>query len=91
MSSNTPRDMQFRGFAKLLMDKLKAFEATYTDGGGFNQDENSDRELIIAQAAYDLAFHVIDNSRSNDMEDWYAEQIIPYVPDMTELPKEEDE
>lgn len=87
--NDNPRDKQFQNFAKLLMDELfYNNERTYTDqSNGYWCGESRE---IISRRAYDLAFHAVDNSRANDMEDWETERIMPYVPDMTELPKEQD-
>lgn len=80
------RDTQFQGFAKALLDEILEAEigrvkSTYWRGAV---------ESIIARRACDLAMHVLGHSRSNDMEDWQIEEIIPFVPDMTELPKEQE-
>jgi len=83
--SNNARDTQFQGFAKALFEELHNSEAVEW----FEPRDDHWREEwqeIIARRAYDLAFHAIDNSRSNDMEDWQTSQIIPYVPDMQYFP-----
>lgn len=81
----TKRDTQFLGFAKLLMRDLDAVSTTTYA----NIDKAKEAyELAIARRAYDLAMHVLDNSRPDDMDDLQDE--ISYVPDMTELPKERE-
>jgi hypothetical protein len=78
-----PRDTQFEDFAKALRDELEALTH------GRVHVPSSEVTQLIARRAYDLVFHVVDNSRANDMEDWETERIMPYVPDMVELPKDE--
>lgn len=80
------RYTQFQGFAKALLDEL-------IDNEGARVVSNHWRarvESIIACRAYDFACHVIDNSRANYLEDAYTHEIIPVIPDMDELPKEQE-
>jgi hypothetical protein len=92
-----PRDTQFQGFAKALLEELLGDvlnEYGFIGGRENYADLNHDLNIceeIIARRAYDLVSHAIDNSRANDMEDWETERIMPYVPDMNELPKEQEE
>jgi len=82
------RNTQFEGFAKALWEEI--MEMTLKGYGKIDAGTApKGYELLIARRAYDLACHAIDNSRANDMEDWETERIMPYVPDMTELPKGE--
>ena|SRR2546430_5907855 len=82
------RETQFQNFSKLLWDEI--MEMTLNGYGKIDVGTDPKAyEQLIARRAYDLAYHAIDTSRSNDMEDWYTEKIIPYVPDMAELPKKQ--
>lgn len=82
-----PRDTQFEGFAELLFEELMNGTNMMRTIIWTREDEK-ELKALFARRAYDLAFHAIDNSRANDMEDWETKRIMPYVPDMTELPKE---
>lgn len=58
--SVNPRDTQFTGFAKLLLQEMLA--QTQWDGMDFNADDTEDVEnysLIIARRAYDLVVHTL--------------------------------
>lgn len=77
--SNNPRNTQFQDFAKALWQEI-----------AFTHDDNVQRDVaynikvieeLIARRAYDLAAHVVENVSA------YS---VPSIPDMTELPKEQD-
>lgn len=82
------RDTQFTGFAHALAEEI-LLEMEYSVGRA-SQDISANLEVLLARRAYDFAFHAIENSRSNDMEDWETDAIMPYVPDMPELPKDQE-
>lgn len=94
MSNN--RDIQFQGFAKLLLKELIEFECVYTDRGWFKKNEDEDRELIIARRAYDFACYLLKNGDPMFLDtggyyyidDEEAQHRVNNLPDMTELPEE---
>ena len=79
MSENS-RDTQFAGFAKALWEKLMLINTS------------EEAELIIARSAYDLTKHVLElvpHLINTFPDPQRLEDVIPYVPDLTELPKEQ--
>jgi hypothetical protein len=84
--SADPRATQFAGFAKLLLEEaLKAgfifnIGTIYIDTGNVYWQQNM--EEVIAQRAYDLVGHTLDqiNPHVYLMED---------IPDLTEWPEED--
>lgn len=91
--SNNQRDTQFQGFAKALWDELE--QAIRQDPGFIPEGKTGrDRyipewEGIIARRAYDLAIHVLDESRGTISRD-PAFVIKHNVSDMTDLQKEQE-
>lgn len=84
MSEQNARDTQFQGFAKALTEELKevgAFEPTMHLEIALKRIEP-----IITRRAYDLAIHVLDQTGPKA----YVEAILQCVPDMDELPKDQD-
>lgn len=92
MSTN-PHDTHFAGFAAALFQEMQAdLTALFVAlGNRREQDITSAEQIIqqlIAQRAYDLAMHVINNLSSYDYDvEPYKAQLINRVPDMPALPE----
>jgi hypothetical protein len=93
--SDNARDTQFQGFAKLLVGELFNDDVLGDYGfiGGRERYADLDYdlnicELLIARRAYDLVNHAIGEfiPRSEDS----SEEYVKRIPDMTELPKEQN-
>ena len=82
MSDNSNRDTQFQGFAKLLLEELQAIEVEGLKNNWNNIDIYRRQREAIARREYDFAVHVVENVSA------YS---VSSIPDMTELPKEQDE
>jgi len=72
------RETQFQGFAKALMSELLTYFGDFED-----------MEKIIAHRAYDLVEHTCE-SISNSQVALYPDEMIRSIPDLTELPKEQE-
>ncbi len=91
--SNSARDTQFQGFAKALMRDLD--DVSTTTYASLDKAKEA-YKLAIARRAYDLSFHSTDYcleylhrlgiETSGDL----GKRIMPSIPDMTELPKEQE-
>jgi hypothetical protein len=84
-TSKDARDTQFKDFARLLLEELMS-KYDHLPPGKWGPAEKD--ELIIARRAYDLVKHAFGyievwNDRNLDFA-------VKSVPDMTELPKEQD-
>jgi len=100
--SENPRDTQFMGFAKGVWDEitatLEALEAEHEIADGCLMCNWTPEKIaqvvepIIAKHAYGMAEHVLGlvphliNMFSGTQR---LEDVIPYIPDLTELPKEQ--
>lgn len=84
--SNNARDIQFQGFASDLWDEI--IQAGID--GIYGEDPDSYCKRIIARRAYDLVSHTVRNTSSRDLEVLDYDEIPPRIPDMTELPKEQE-
>lgn len=93
------RDTQFQGFAKLLYDEL--YDQFYNlrcqeedmDYMGRNKEAEQTRKEIkitIARRAYDLAYHAAFYIDERDCDVFGFEGAMQRIPDMTELPKEQE-
>jgi hypothetical protein len=70
------RDTHFMGFTREVMRRLK------------NAKTDAAREIILARAAYDLAYHTIYKT-SQGLDRYYIhERVIEQVPDLTEFPED---
>lgn len=76
--SNNARDTQFEMFANALVRDLR--ETT-------SQEE---AKLLLARHAYDLVKHTCE-AISNSQVALYPDEMIKVVPDMDELPKEQEQ
>jgi hypothetical protein len=89
MSTDSPRDTHFLGFAEAQLDELVH---TYFEDipmmDRFWEDTKKKVELLLARRAYDLALHMLEAS---GMSEGFAEGFIRGVPDLTELPPLEQE
>jgi len=81
------RNEHFKEFAKLLWDELRE-----ANGGGYIDVDATDDgidptnyRLLIAQRAYDLAYHVIENAGNIDLIPVTADAVAT-IPDLTEWP-----
>jgi len=102
MSENS-RDTQFMGFAKSTWDEitttLEALEAEHEIVDGCLMCNWTSEKIarvvepLIARRAYDLTKHVLElvpcliNMFSGTQR---LEDVIPSIPDLTELPKEQE-
>jgi hypothetical protein len=87
------RDTQFQSFAKLLLDELVADGSIEIDTGWDTEDSKAydDAQAIIARRAYDLAVHVLNSQHEISVSASTAEErLYCSIPDMTELPKEQE-
>ena len=86
------RDEQFQGFAKALLEEMVESGDVYIDA--YNEHWRASWEEILARRAYDLAEsaaqHALLSLRSED-SGFATQEIIETIPDMPELPKEQDE
>ncbi|HYU73202.1 MAG TPA: hypothetical protein VEL31_11035 [Ktedonobacteraceae bacterium] len=92
------RDTQFQGFAKLLLEEIMNNNDVWFDTSDDTFKE--DWQLLIAQHAYDLACHVLENINRWDIEDYRGEsgtfshdalaQIFIHVPDLTQWPTKDE-
>lgn len=82
------RNTQFQGFAKALVDELTKPEMVAI--GMRISSFRGEWERIIARRAYDLASHCIDNTSSRDLECMDLDDVLTFIPDMPELPKEQE-
>ena len=91
-----PRDTQFQGWAKLLLDELLGdWEFGYIDVSRRREpQECAEMETIMARRAYDLVEHVIGNIVPDDLLERTDKKSIAEVacsiPDMTQWPKEQE-
>lgn len=74
--SDNPRDTQFQGFAKALMSELLTYFGDFED-----------MKKTIARRAYDLAEHTLDHA---PVREWALPCQGSDIPDLTELPKEQE-
>ena len=81
----TERDTHFAGFAELLHTDLQDIMA-----GGYPIDVTFQKQQqLIAQRAYDLAYHILYYEGDPDpVTDWSLENILRRIPDLTEWPEE---
>lgn len=87
--SNTPRDTQFAGFAEKLSQEIHDMACSFTIFPGAYVLKRMECE-IIARRAYDLVMHTLWNVASIDMETLFIDEMAAKVPDLTELPKEQE-
>ena len=85
MSDNSNRDTQFQGFAKLLLQEMLETDLGYTRTVHWREG----MEKIIVRWAYNLVYHA--QADPKDLDVLGFEEAIQRIPDMTELPKEQDE
>jgi len=89
--SNTLRDTQFAGFAKLLWEELLELRGRgYIDVANDMMDEewNAEYRQIIARRAYDLVGHALENIDPNDLDRLSPDERVLKMPDLTEWPEE---
>lgn len=97
-----PRNTQFQGFAEALFDQLydQFNNLHYQEDDGRDKEAEQTREGIletIAEAGHDLAVHAVKNAYDIDkhgncgpLEDKEARIRVSHLPDLTELPKEQE-
>lgn len=87
------RDTQFQGFAKALVEDLFRFHAL--DARAFVSSGHK-IEQIVARRAYDFEAHTVGHTLEylrecgREMPGSMKTRIVPSIPDMTELPKEQE-
>jgi len=87
--TKNPRDIQFAGSAKLLMNKLLS---TPTEGAGqLTQNDVDEFEKIIARHIYDILVYDRMNSPTISLDHAVscleAKELIDSAPDMAEWPE----
>ncbi len=83
------RDTQFQGFAKALWEEIMQM----TIHGYGRIDAGTDPknyELLIARRAYDFACRVTKYVGAPEWDDQRIAEMMEYVTDLTELPKEQE-
>jgi len=80
------RDTQFQHFAELLWDELREMNVKGTNG----IDVYHEQCKAIAQRSYDLVLHTVENVDMVDLARLFRQEIAERIPDMTELPKEQE-
>lgn len=92
--SESARDTQFKGFANLLMQEIDeqvgavtqwGVEHDIDDQAKIGQELASRWQTVIARRAYDLVQHTLNHA---PMTEYYAD--VEDIPDLTELPKEQE-
>lgn len=80
------RDTQFQGFAKALFEELEEQDLynLYDDQGAIAEK----CKQLLTHRAYDFAKHIYDNTTESGFPS--AFEAIEGIPDMTELPKEQE-
>lgn len=85
----SPRDTQFAGFAKLLMQEL-----IQADTGNIHTGDDGALsrtwEALIARRAYDLVTHTVLSLGPANLDVLTADECVQRVPDLAELPTVED-
>ena len=95
MSEGThARDTQFHGFAKALWDELvRANGYGYIDVNKWDDDgiDPTNYIQVIARRAYDLVKHTLEHAEAIAFDRLsIGEHAEQYIPDLTELPKEQE-
>lgn len=97
MDTNTERDSHFQEYAKMVWRDLSDVigEALVTSSRNFEEFDNKvdHIRLILAQRAYDFAWHVYDHVNEGDK--WASLRgfgdFDENIPDLTEWPTPHDE
>lgn len=89
-SEQSPRNTQFAGFAKLVVDDLMNVELAFA---GFTIDAprkeyREEWEKIVAQRAYDLVCHTIWNIKPINLDRELPDDHVLLIPDMTIWPED---
>lgn len=103
-TNNNPRDTQFAGFARLLLEDLKPDLAMLFTELSMNypsrkeagiQEAETIIKQHIAQRAYDLVTHVIETADYRGIDGWIKgvniplfHKVVQSIPDMTAWPEE---
>lgn len=96
------RDKQFQGFAKALWDEIGGMQDSFCEECGtglhslakdMDRAEILDRSIqqLIARRVYDLVRHAALHIDDHACDVLGFEEAMRLIPDMTELPKEQDE
>ncbi len=91
---STPRETQFAGFAKLLVDQMLALPGVVVESA--YEYAPAEWEKIIAQRAFLLAIHVVQFTSERNLKMMHAgmlsaAQCVDQIPDMVDWPKEDEE
>ena len=83
------RDTKFAGFAKAVVQECMSVHDGAMDASDWWQEQ---AQKIIAQRAYDLAFHVMSSTSvglaaENEGGELSRKENMRYIPDMTEWPE----
>jgi hypothetical protein len=79
------RDTHFARFAMMLMDEILNVKGMYT-----NPNWRIDCQEVIARRAYDLVKHTIEQTEHINLDRLGPDEHVERIPDMTELPKEQE-
>lgn len=91
--STEQRDKHFQGFAKQQFDDVddmfsRLFSARQDCVQAEETEAANDIQLYMARRAYDLACHTI--CAYDDVKPEFAIEMLDHIPDMDELPKEQE-
>ena len=88
--STLDRDEHFRGFAKLLFDDVAAMFMKWVVATRWEREEPAhDIQLYLARRAYDLVHHTLLHVEHINLDSLSYEEHVTRIPDMTELPEEQ--
>ena len=87
MDNEQERNEHFKGFAELLWQDLMGVHDGWIDvsDAGFDGEDITHYQQIIAQRAYDLVNHTCTNI-TGSMINWHIEDRVHAIPDLTEWP-----
>lgn len=86
---SNPRDMQFKGFAKKLIEEMLAQrQGNWIDFNDWDHDEIEEYSQVIARRAYDLVEHTLSWTAHIDLDRLLPDEHATRIPDLTEWPEE---
>jgi len=85
MSTNKERDTHFQGFASLLCDEIDTVLHLLDNPYFVSSGMRLEVETLIAQRAYDLAWHAV-YWQTPDLTEQEASKALDAIPDLTEFP-----
>lgn len=85
------RDTQFMNYAMLVHNEILAIENEGLKNNWNNIDIYRRQQEIMARRAYDLVLHAVENVDMVDLARLFRQEIAERIPDMTELPKDQEQ